>query len=121
MAVPKFFKNRIVACVCAQSLSRVWLFVIPWTAAHQASLSVEFPSQEYWSGLPFPTAGDLPTQGLSSILLHWQQAFNTAPPGKPNDLSMPLPKIYLKEQVEHQRKYICTPMIIAAVFTMLQM
>ena len=32
----------------------------PWTIARQAPLSTEFPRQEYWSGLPFPTPGDLP-------------------------------------------------------------
>ena len=36
-----------------ESLSRVQLFATPWTVARQASLSVEFPRQEYWSGLPF--------------------------------------------------------------------
>ena len=40
--------------------SHVWLFVIPWTVAHQAPLSMEFSRQEYWSGLPFPSPGDLP-------------------------------------------------------------
>ena len=35
-------------------------FVIPWTVAHQAPLSVEFSRQEYWSGLPFSSPGDLP-------------------------------------------------------------
>ena len=43
-----------------QSLSCVWLFAIPWTIAHQAPLSTEFSRQEYWSGLPLPTPGDLP-------------------------------------------------------------
>ena len=38
-----------------KSLSRVRLFVIPWTVAYQASLSMEFSRQEYWSGLPFPS------------------------------------------------------------------
>ena len=38
-----------------QLLNRVQLFATPWTAAHQASLSVEFSRQEYWSGLPFPS------------------------------------------------------------------
>ena len=42
-----------------QSFSCVWLFVTPWTVAHQAPLSVEFSRQEYWSGLPFPSPGDL--------------------------------------------------------------
>ena len=38
-------------------LSRVWLFATPWTVAYQAPLSIGFPRQEYWSGLPFPTPG----------------------------------------------------------------
>ena len=38
-------------------LSRVWLFATPWTVTHQAPLSKEFSSQEYWSGLPFPSPG----------------------------------------------------------------
>ena len=46
--------------VCAQSLSCVQLFVTPWTVSHQAPLSMEFSRQEYWSGLPFPSPGDLP-------------------------------------------------------------
>ena len=40
--------------------SRVRLFVTPWTVAHQAPLSVGFSRQEYWSGLPFPSPGNLP-------------------------------------------------------------
>ena len=43
-----------------QVLSCVQLFATPWTVAHQATLSMEFSRQEYWSGLPFPTPGDLP-------------------------------------------------------------
>ena len=41
-------------------LSQVQLFVTPWTVAHQAPLSVGFSRQEYWSGLPFSSPGDLP-------------------------------------------------------------
>ena len=41
-------------------LSRVWLFATPWTVALQAPLSMGFPRRECWSGLPFPTPGDLP-------------------------------------------------------------
>ena len=37
---------------------------IPQTVAHQASLFMGFPRQEYWSGLPFPSAGDLPHPGI---------------------------------------------------------
>ena len=36
----------------------------PWTVAHQAPPSMEFSSQEYWSGLPFPSPGDLPDPGI---------------------------------------------------------
>ena len=42
----------------------VWLFMTPWTAAHQAFLSTGFSRQEYWSGLPFPTPGDLSNPGI---------------------------------------------------------
>ena len=51
------FTNK---CNFAQSLSRVQLLVTTWTVACQAPLSVEFPRQEYWSGLIFLSPGDLP-------------------------------------------------------------
>ena len=44
--------------------SCVWLFVTLWTVAHQASLSMGFSQQEYWSGLPCPSPGDLPDPGI---------------------------------------------------------
>ena len=43
---------------------RVWLFATPWTVAHQAPLSMGFSRQEYWSGLLFPSPGDLPNSGI---------------------------------------------------------
>ena len=49
--------------------SHVQLFVIPWTVAHQAPLFVEFPRQEYWSGLLFPSLGDLLTAGIEPAFL----------------------------------------------------
>ena len=58
-----------------QAFSHVQLFVTLWTIAHQAPLSMEFSRQEYSSGLPFPSPGDLPTQGPNPCLwclLHWQ-------------------------------------------------
>ena len=48
----------------AYSLSHVRLFAIPWTVARRAPLSMGFPRQEYWSGLPFPSPGDLPDPGI---------------------------------------------------------
>ena len=47
-----------------KSLSRVRLFETPWTVAYQASLSMGFSRQEYWSGLPFSSPGDLPDPGI---------------------------------------------------------
>ena len=50
--------------VNVKSLSRVQLFVTPWTVAYQAPPPVGFSSQEYWSRMPFPSAGDLPDPGI---------------------------------------------------------
>ena len=47
-------------------------FVTPWTAAHQAPLSVGFSRQEYWSGLPVPTPEDLPDPGMEPASPAWQ-------------------------------------------------
>ena len=47
-----------------KSLSHVRLFATPWTVAYQAPQSMEFSRQEYWSGLPFPSQGDLPNPGI---------------------------------------------------------
>ena len=50
--------------VKVKSLSPIWLFATPWTATHQAPLSRRFPRQRYWSGLLFPSPGDLPNSGM---------------------------------------------------------
>ena len=51
-------------CVCVTHFSHVLLFMTTWTVACQAPLSVEFSRQECWSGLPFPSPGDLPDPGI---------------------------------------------------------
>ena len=56
------------AC-CAQLLSRVQLFVTPWTVTHQAPLSMGFSRQEYWRGLPCPPTRDLLHTGANLCLL----------------------------------------------------
>ena len=50
----------MTACV----LSRVRLFTTPWTIARQATLSMGFSKQEYWTGLPFPSPGNIPDPGI---------------------------------------------------------
>ena len=54
--------------VVCWAFSRVQLCVTPWTVAHQAPLSMGFSRQEYWSGLPFPSPGDLPNPGMEPRL-----------------------------------------------------
>ena len=77
-----------------KSLSRVWLFATPWAIAYQAPPSMEFSSQEYCSGLPFPSPGDLPDPGIEP----WSPALQadallSEPPGKPRQ--------YIKKQKHH--------------------
>ena len=60
------------------------LFVIPWTIASQAPLSMRFSRQEYWSGLPFPSPGDLPNPGIEPRSPALQvDSLPAEPPGKP--------------------------------------
>ena len=66
-----------------KSLSCVRLFAIPWTVVYQASLSMGFSRQEYWSGLPFPSPGDLPDPGIEPRSPALQaDALPSEPPGK---------------------------------------
>ena len=65
-------------------LSRFQLFEAPWTVAHQAPPSMGFSRQEYWSGLPFPSPGDLPDPGIEPRSPALQaDALTSEPPGKP--------------------------------------
>ena len=69
----------------SQSLSRVRLFATPWSIAHQAPLSMGFSREEYWSGLPFPSPGDLPNPGIEPRSPALQAyALTSEPPGKPH-------------------------------------
>ena len=66
------------------TLSHVWLFATPWTVVYQASLSMGFSRQEYWSGLPFPSPGDLPDPGIEPQSPALQaDALTSEQPGKP--------------------------------------
>ena len=66
-----------------KSLSHVRLFATPWTVAYQAPPSMGFSRQEYWSGLPFPSSGELPVLGFEpgSPALY-TDALPSEPPGK---------------------------------------
>ena len=67
----------------ASMLSRfscVRLFVFLWTMARQAPLSMEFPWQEYWSGLPFPSPGIFLAQRLNLLYLLYWQLYPRKPP-----------------------------------------
>ena len=65
------------------SLSRVRLFATTWTVAYQAPPSMGFSRQEYWSGLPFPSPGDLPDPGIEPRSPALQaDALPSEPPGK---------------------------------------
>ena len=82
---------------CIFSVVHVCLLIVsysatPWTVAHQAPLSMGFPKQEYWSGLPFPSLGDLPNLGIKPGSPVWQAD------------SLPLshlgsPRLYLNEYI----------------------
>ena len=62
--------GRVRAYVCVLSrFSHIWLFAIPWTVAHKAPLPMGFSRQEYWSGLPSTTPGDLPNPGIEPVSL----------------------------------------------------
>ena len=68
--------------VKVKSLSRVQLFVTPWTVAHQAPPPMGFSKQEYWSGLPFPSPGDLHDPGIKPRSPTLQaDALTSEPPG----------------------------------------
>ena len=67
-------------------LSCVQLFFSPWTTARQAPPSMGFPRQEYWSGFPFPSLGDLPDPGIKPRSPALQaDSLPSEPPGKPKE------------------------------------
>ena len=74
------FSDSFPLCVCVCALSHVQLFAAPWTAARQAPLPMGFPHEEYWSGLPFPSPGDLPNPGIESESFVLAGGFFTSEP-----------------------------------------
>ena len=71
-----------------RNLSVVSDFAIPWTTTHQAPLFMEFSRQEYWSGLTFPSPGDLLDPGIEPGSLALQaESIPSESPGKPHSLN----------------------------------
>ena len=70
----------------AKLLSRVWFFATPWSVVYQAPQSMQFSRRECWSGLPFPSPGDLPNPGIEPGSPALQvDALPSEPPGKPKN------------------------------------
>ena len=80
-------KRHLKVKVKVKSLSCVRLFATPWTIAYQDYPSMGFSRQEYWSGLPFPSPGDIPNPEIEpgSPALE-ADALTSEPPGKPQRL-----------------------------------
>ena len=85
---PRTLRGLFSFCICPCACSVMSNpFATPWTAAHQASLSMEFSRQDHWSWLPFPLLGDLPNPGIKPRSLVSpalaSRFFTTELPGKP--------------------------------------
>ena len=105
-----------------KSLSRVRLFATPWTAAHQASLSMGLSRQEYWSGLPFPPPGDLPNPQIEptspAALALQADSLPSEPPAKPSVTPTELEtigKIVLCENIQPGKSH--SHLVLSSVFT----
>ena len=101
---PTLLSVRQPMCVC-QSLIHVQLFATPWTVAHQAPLSMGFSRQEYWSGLPFPSPGDLPNPGIKPRSPTFQaDSLPSEPPGKPELVLLELRICQARRKEEERRE-----------------
>ena len=105
---PCLFSLLPVLKVKVKSLSRVQLFATRWTVASQAPPSMALFRQEYWSGLPFPSPGDLPDPGIEPGSPALQaDALPSQPPGK-SILGLPKLPLYplcLREEFRHSSWY----------------
>ena len=85
--------------LCVKSLSCVWLFATPWTVAYQAPPSMGSSRQESWSGLSFPSPGDLPNPGIEPGSPAFQADALTSEPPR-SHLSPNPPSRYFPKQAE---------------------
>ena len=83
-------QSKVMDRMCSVPQSSLTL-VTPGTVAHQAPLSMGFPRQDYWSGLPFPSPGDLLNPGIKPVSPALAgKFFTTEPPEKPKEVYMSL-------------------------------
>ena len=93
-----------------KSLSPVWLFVTPWTVVYQAPSSMGF-SRQYWSGLPFPSPGDLPDAGIEPGPPALQaDALTPEPPGSHPGKAVPNTTVCDSENVLYLHCLIWSPL-----------
>ena len=87
MCINILYTYTVCVHVCVHAHLVVFDSATPWTVAYQAPLSMGFPRQEYWSGLPFPFPGDHPEPGMEHASPAFTgRFFTTAPPGKPHTI-----------------------------------
>ena len=83
---------------------------MPWTVARPAPLSMGFPRQEYWSGLPFPSPGDLPNPGIEPMSPASPELagefFTTDPPGEPSETATKIQMLPLITYPIHTKYYL---------------
>ena len=102
-SLPKpMISTNVMTSIEVKLISRVWLFVTPWTLSYQAPLSMGFLRQEYWSGLLFPSPGDLPNPGIEPWSPALQaDALPSEPQGKPMT-SMASAVYWVVRKLDHQ-------------------
>ena len=88
-------------CVHARVLRHVRLFMAPWTVAHQAPLTIGFPRQEYWDGLPFSPLRDPPDPGIEPT-----SPVSHVPPALAAD-SLPLCYLGSPKQPKTKHQIVC--------------
>ena len=98
-------------CECSRSVvSNSWIVIC------QAPLFMEFSRPEYWSGLPFPTPGDLPNPGIELVSLVSPalagRFFTTEPPGKPTTIGIDSANIMLRRINQTQRAHVLLVLFI---------
>ena len=94
-----------IVCISVLVIQSCLILCDPWTVAHQAPLSMEFSRRGYcWSGLPFPSPGDLPNPGikLASPVSPALQADSllSEPPGEPYKAII----LQLKKRINNNNK-----------------